>query len=149
MTAPVLAVEPAKFMFKGSAGRPANSNPWCKVAFYNIGWMETSKKPSHNKEGLATEIYSIVHDKNVNAVGISEVFNLKKDVGNKRHIIMEHVLTKPNSSAARPALEGRTDGHYIFIWNSNKLILKFYDYVSFGVEEHPWRMAQYLQFHRT
>ena len=149
MTAPALSVEPAKFMFASSAGRPANSNPWCKLAFCSIGWIESSKKPRHSKEVLATEICNMVHDKGVDAVGISEVFNLRDDVGNKRQIIMQHVVATLNSSAARPAWKGRSDGHYTFIWDSNRLILKCYEYVSCGVKEHAWRMAQYLQFHRA
>ena len=139
----------AEYIFKSSAGRPAHCNHWCKLAFYNIGWIEASKKPRHSKEGLATEIYSIVHDKNVETVDISEVFNLKDDLGDKRQIIMQHVVTKLNSSAARPAWTGRSDGHYIFIWNSSRLLLRFYKYVSCSIKEHPWRMAQYFQFQRA
>ena len=62
---------------------------------------------------------------------------------------MRHLLSSLNSSAARPASSawaGRSDGHYIFVWNSNKLVLKDYEFVSCGIEEHSWRRAQYLQF---
>lgn len=149
MPVPAFPIRPAEHMFQGSAGRPASSNPWAKLAFYNIGWLAASKKERHTKEGLATEICIMVRDKGVDAVGICEVFNLKDDMRDKREIIMQHLVTKLNSSAAQPAWAGRSDGHYIFLWNSRKLVLRKYDYVSCGVEEHPWRMAQYFQFHRA
>ena len=62
---------------------------------------------------------------------------------------MRHLLSSLNSSAARPALSawvGRSDGHYLFVWNSNKLVLKNYEFVSCGIDEHPWRRCQYLEF---
>ena len=64
----------------------------------------------------------------LDAVGISEVYNLKdNDKRDERQIILQHLLSSLNSSAARPASsawEGRSDGHYIFVWNSNRLVLK-------------------------
>ena len=100
-------------------------------------------------DGLAIEIDSMVRDKGVHAVGICEVFNLKDTKGDERQIIMQHIVKKPNSSAAQPEWTGRSDGHYIFVWNSSKLLLIKYAYVSCGVEDHAWRMAQYFQFHRA
>ena len=108
-------------------------------------------------DGLATEICNMVLDKCVDAVGISEVFNLKDDLWQQRQEIMQHVVSKLNSSAARPATsadssaarpawDGRSNGHYIFVWNSSRLVLTEYEYVSCGIKEHHWRMAQYLQF---
>ena len=148
MPVPAFPIRPAEHMFQGSAGRPANSNPWARLAFYNIGWLAASKKERHTKEGLATEICIMVRDKGVDAVGICEVFNLKDDMRDKREIIMQHLVTKLNSTSC-DMWAGRSDGHYIFLWNSRKLVLRKYDYVSCGVEEHPWRMAQYFQLHRA
>ena len=72
--------KPAEYIFKSSAGRPAHCNHWCKLAFYNIAWIEASKKPRHSKKDLTTKICSIVHDNSVDAVGINEVFNLNDDM---------------------------------------------------------------------
>ena len=157
MTAPALPAEPAADMIKSSSARPTGCNKWHRLSFYNIGWQVTSNKPHHTKQGLATEICNMVHDKCVDAVGISEVFNLKDDNRQQRQAIMQHVVSELNSSAARlatsvcssaamPAWEGRSDGHYIFVWNSNRLLLKDYRYVSCGIKVHSWRMAQYLLF---
>ena len=99
----------------------------------------------------------MVHSKCVDGVGISEVFNLKDDLWQRRQDIMQHIVSKLNSNAVRPATSsdsssapplwtGRSDGHYIFIWNSSRLLLKVYDYISCGVTEHIWRKTQYFQF---
>ena len=149
MSVPSFCLSPATYLFQCRAGRPANTNPWVKLAFYNIGWNPASKKARHTMEGLAIEIDSMVRDKGVHAVGICEVFNLKDTKGDERQIIMQHIVKKPNSSAAQPEWTGRSDGHYIFVWNSSKLLLIKYAYVSCGVDDHPWRMAQYFQFHRA
>ena len=144
-------------MFKCSAARPADGNNWYRLLFYNIGWNKDSKKARHTKEGLAIEICSMVHAKSADAVGLSEVFNLRDDLWHRRQDIMQHVLAKLNGSAAPPATRldnsstqpfgtGRSDGHYIFIWNSTRLLLVVHQYISCAVEEHPWRMTQYLQF---
>ena len=136
-------------MFKCRAEQSANTDPWVKLAFYSIGWNPASKKALHTKENLAIEIVGLVRDKNVDAVGISEVFNLRAPMDNAREAIMQHIVAELNSSAARPAWTGRSDGHYIFLWSSNKLLLQKYDYISCGVTKDPWRMAQYFQFHRA
>ena len=132
MAAPPRSAKPAEYMFKCSAVRPADGVNWYRLLFYNIGWNKTSKKPRHTREGLATEICSMVHSKCLGAVGICEVFNLKDDMWQQRQDIMQHVVSKLNSSAARPATclvsnaaqplwTGRSDGHYIFIWNSSRI----------------------------
>ena len=157
MAASPRSAKPAEYMFKCSAARPADDVNWYKLLSYNIGWNIKSKKPRHTQEGLAREICSMVHAKCVDGVGISEVFNLKDDLWDRRQDIMQHVLAKLNgsaappatrldSSSARPLWTGLSDGHYIFIWNSTRLLLVVYDYISCAVEEHPWRMTQYLQF---
>ena len=148
-------------IFTSSAVLPAGYSEFHRLAFYNIGWNSKSKKPWHTMNGLATEICEMVHDKCVDAVGICEVFNLRDDCSNpmaeRRPDIMQHIVSKLNSgdgqpassavrSAARPAWKGQSDGHYIFVWNSNRLVLTAYNYISCGIQEHPWRMAQYLQF---
>ena len=143
--------EPAEYISGRSAVQPADGIPlWHRLAFYNIGWGNKSKKPDHTKEGLAKEICDMVQELTLDAVGISEVYNLKDDdKHDERQIILRHLLSSLNSSAARPASSawvGRSDGHYIFVWNSNKLVLKDYEFVSCGIKDHPWRRCQYLKF---
>ena len=136
MTALALPADPAEYKFEGSAVRPAGYSSWHRLAFYNIGWDDT-------RNGLAKEICNMVQDKCVDAVGISEVYNLKDgSFHQERQNIMQHLLSSLNSSAERPASSshaadnvshappawaGRSDGHYIFLWNSSKLFLKDYD----------------------
>ena len=72
-----------------------------RLGFYNIGWNRLSRK--HSKEDLATEICDMVRDKRADAVGISEVFNLREHHQERRQNIMEHLLEKLNSSARQPA----------------------------------------------
>ena len=154
------SVGPAEYMMMrpGNAALPAGYSEFHRLAFYNIGWNPRSRKAWHTMDGLATEICDMVHDKCVDAVGICEVFNLRDDsCWQRRQNIMKHVVRKLNSraeqpatsadnSAEQPAWKGQSDGHYIFAWNSNRLILRSYEYISCGIAEHPWRMAQYLQF---
>ena len=117
---------------------------------------------------LAKEIWNMVHSKCIDGVGLTEVYNLRDDsLKEKRQIIMQHLLSILNSSAARlassahsdghlviddiaaqPVWAGRCDGHYIFLWNTSKLILLDYEFLSCGIQEHAWRRAQYLQFQR-
>ena len=131
MAAPAGSVKPAEYVFKCSAALPADGDNWYRLLFYNIGWDVTSKKPRHTMEGLATEVCSMVNSKCLDGVGICKVFNLKDDRWQQRQDIMQHLVSKINSSAARPATclvsnaaqplwTGRSDGHYIFIWNSSR-----------------------------
>ena len=105
-------------------------------------------------ERLATEILNMVHRKGIHGLGLTEVHNLRDDsLKEKREIIMHHLLATLNSSAARPASSthsdghlviddnvtqlvwaGRCDGHYIFLWNTVKLLLTHYEFVSCGME---------------
>ena len=127
--------EPAEYISRSSAVQPANGIPlWHRLAFYNIGWTSKSTKPGHTKEGLAQEICDMVQELTLDAVGISEVYNLKDDdKHDERQIILRHLLSSLNRSAARPASSawvGRSDGHYIFVWNSSKLVLSDYEFLS-------------------
>ena len=144
---------------ESSAARPAGDSDFYRLALYNIGWDVTSKKEQHTVDGIATEICNMVHDKCVDAIGTSEVFR-KDDRWQQRQVIMEYVVSKLNSSAgrpassegssaARPAWKGQCDGRYVFVWNSNKLFLTAYEYISCGITAHPWTMAQYLKFQRS
>ena len=150
MTALSLLPEPAEYISGSSAVPPAGGWLWLRLAFYNIGWDYKSKKSIHTQEGLAKEICDMVQELTLDAVGISEVYNLKDDdKHDERQVILRHLLSSLNSSAARPASSdwaGRSDGHYIFVWNSNQLVLKDYEFVSCGINEHSWRRSQYLQF---
>ena len=106
--------------------------------FYNIGWQATSKKPHHTKENLADEICEMVIAKGADAIGISEIYNLRDThLAEKRQIIMSYVLSKLNDSAQQPVWRGQSDGHYMFLWNTEKLRLKMYKYISCEVEEAP------------
>ena len=148
---------PPPGIYEGHIAPPVGYFGFYRLAFYNIGWDAKSKKPRHTMDGLATEIRDMVQDKCVDAAGISEVFNLRDDHHEYRQRIMEHLLSKLNSSAGQPATSadnsaeqpvwmGQSDGHYIFVWNSKRLILMTSEYISCGIEEHDWRMAQYLEF---
>ena len=84
-----------------SAARLADDSGWRRLAFYNIGWDKKSKK--HNMTLLAREIWNIVHAKCIDAIGISEVFNLRDDAMRKeRQNILQHLLATLNCSAAQP-----------------------------------------------
>lgn len=140
------APQPAQYADRSEA-QPIGYGELFMFLFYNIGWLAESKRPHHNKENLADEICEMVIAKGADAIGICEIFNLR-DTGlaEEREIIMSHVLSKLNGSAQQPVWSGKTDGHYMFLWNTEKLHLKMYKYISCEVEDAPWRMAQYFQF---
>jgi hypothetical protein len=135
----------AEYVRGSSAEQPAARGITHKLAFYNVGWQATDKK--HNAAWLAREIKEIVSQKNVDAIGISEVFNQKDNhLKDRRENIMLELLRELNQrSAERPAWEGRTGVHKIFLWNSRRLRLLDYEVVSCGIQEHPWRKSQYFQ----
>ena len=76
----------------------------------------TSKLAQHTKEGLANAIRDMVQGLALDAVGISEVYNLKDDdKHDERQMILRHPLSSLNSSAARPAAlveQVEQPGHY-------------------------------------
>ena len=131
--------KPAEFLKGHRDAQSVGDVVWQRLAFYNIGWNHESKKPHHTKEHLAREICAMVKAKALGAVGISEVFNLKdKTLHDERLVIMQYLLLQLNGSAAQPASSnatidflslaqhawrGKCDGHYIFVWDSNKLDL--------------------------
>ena len=135
----------------GSAEPPAFElyNEMRKFAFYNIGWNSMSRV--HTVEWLCEEIYALIHEKSIDALGLCEVYNLKEkdtEVPMGRGLIMKHILKKLNNRADQSDVkwEGKTDGHYIFLWDSKRITLTRYEYIDCGVKEHTWRQAQYLQF---
>ena len=124
---------------------PAVQGPTHKLAFYNVGWQPTSK--THNAAWLTREVSEIVTNGNVDAIGISEVFNIRNELNDMGNDIMSQLLGHLNQgSAERPAWEGKTDAHYIFIWKPNSLRLIDYDVVGCGVSSEPNRRGQYFQF---
>ena len=147
-----------------SASRSTGYSDVYRLAFYIIGGRDAT--PERDVpiigDGLATEICNMVRDKCVDAVGISEVFNhgtycTSHHGWQQRQFIMELIVFKLNStpgqpassedsSNERPAWKAQSDGRYVFLWNSNRLVLTAYKYISCDIKEHPWRMAQYLQF---
>ena len=156
---PAKALRPAEYMSGDCLPAPGSRNElsevpdgYCalyRLAFYDIGWKISSKQRRHTMVNLGKEICDIVRDKGVDAMGISEVFSLKEHHPQKRQGIMKHLLGRLNSSAAQPAWTGQCDGHYIFLWNSNRLMLTTSEYISCAIAEHDWRMAQYLRFQRA
>ena len=142
-------VRPAKYLIsKPSAAPPGGFSGYYRIAFYNIS---SSDEPYH-MDGLATEISQMVHDTCADAVGIGGMSSALQaaDVLNINYTeSMLCVLYQLNISAKQPAWEGLSDGHYIFVWKSERLLCTFYEYTSCGIEEQPWRMAQYLQFQRA
>ena len=150
-------LRPATYLIsQPSAAPPGGSSGFYRIAFYNI----SSGRGFYNMDSLATEICKMVHDKSVDAVGIGglplalqvpemQTPELVCQTCEMWTSVLQRVMTKLNESAERAAWKGQSDGHYIFVWNSQRLVLKTYNYVSCGVEEQPWRMAQYLQFRDT
>ena len=157
---PAKTLRPAEYMVGASLQPPgsckdltAPPDGYCafyRLAFYDIGWKISSKERRHTMVNLGKEICDIVRDKGVDAVGISQVFDLRQvNHWQKRQGIMKHLLGGLNSSAAQPAWTGQCDGHYIFVWNSSRLMLKTAEYISCGLADDEWRMAQYLCFQRV
>ena len=130
-----------------SGAQPFGYGELFMFLFYNIGWQITSKKPHHNKENLADEIKEMAIAKGADAIGICEIYNLRDThLAGEREVIINHVLSKLNNSAQQSVWRGESDGHYMFLWNTQKLHLELYKYVSCGVADQPWRMAQYFRF---
>ena len=154
---PAKTLRPAEFVAGASLQPPgsckdltAPPDGYCafyRLAFYDIGWKISSKERRHTMVNLGKEICDIVRDKGVDAIGISQVFDLRQvNHWQKRQGIMKHLLRGLNSSAAQPAWTGQCDGHYIFVWNSSRLMLKTAEYISCGIAGDDWRKAQYLRF---
>ena len=159
-----------------TAGQTAGDSDCYKLAFYNIGSDVPATPTIHalsseiseicdmihdtNKrivDSLTSGICDMVHDKCVDAVGISVLFNPKDDRWQQLQAIMEQVVWKLNSSsewransadgsAQRPAWKGESDGHYVVVWNSHRLILKAYEVI---VYHYPFKMAKDLQFQQA
>ena len=157
---PAETLRPAEYIAGDSLPPPGNRKDltappdgYCgfyRLAFYDIGWKISSKERRHTMVNLGKEICDIVRDKAVDAMGISQVFDLRQvNHWQKRQGIMTHLLRALNSSAAQPAWTGKCDGHYIFVWNSSRLTLKTAEYISCGIAGDEWRMAQYLRFQRA
>ena len=143
------APQPAQYVDRSDA-QFIGYGELCVFLFYNIGWQANSKRSHHTKENLADEICEMVIAKGAHAIGICEIFNLREThLDGKREIIMSHVLLKLNDGLQQPVWTGKTDGHYMFLWNTEKLLLIMYKYISCEVRDAPWRMAQYLQFQHT
>ena len=83
----------------------SNADGWTglvRIAFYNIGWNYSSK--GHTKDLLAEEIYDMVHDKHLDALGVSEVLNLRNEtVQPERLLIMQAIVEQLNSNAGVPS----------------------------------------------
>ena len=132
---PAETLRPAEYMAGASLQPPgsrkdltAPPDGYCgfyRLAFYDIGWKISSKERRHTMVNLGKEICDIVRDKGVDAIGITQVFDPRQvNHWQKRQGIMKHLLRGLNSSAAQPAWTGQCDGHYIFVWNSSRLMLR-------------------------
>ena len=69
----------------------------------------------------------MVQHKCVDAVGISEVFNIRKDLKERRLEIMDRLLVALNRSAVQPGSmvavwTGRFDGHDIFFGTEENFV---------------------------
>ena len=96
----------AAYIVSGTAAQPPVQGPTHKLAFYNIGWKSDSKK--HNTAWLAREVSDIVTTKNVDAISISEVFNQRENLKDRRQVIMSELLKHLNQgSTEHPAWEGK------------------------------------------
>ena len=175
-TVPGSDAQPAKDTEDSTAGQTAGDSDCYKLAFYNIGSdvlttptidvlsseiseicdmiHDTNKRII---DSLTSGICDMVHDKCVDAVGISVLFNPKDDRWQQLQAIMEQVVWKLNSSsewransadgsAQRPAWKGESDGHYVVVWNSHRLVLKAYEVI---VYHYPFKMAKDLQFQQA
>ena len=69
-------------MVPATAAQPAVQGPTHKLAVYNVGWLSSSKK--HNAAWLAREVSDIVTKRNIDAIGISEVFNQRENLEDRR-----------------------------------------------------------------
>jgi len=105
-------------------------------------------------DGLSSEICDMLHDKCVDAVGISVLFNPKDDRWQQLQAIMDQVVWKLNSrseqransadsSAEPPAWKGQSDGHYVVVWNSQRLVLKASEVIT------SRRLVKDLQFQQA
>ena len=156
---PGSAAQPAKDTEDRTAGQTAADSDCYKLAFYNMS-SDVPATPAINAlsleisqisdmvhdankriiDGLSSEICDMLHDKCVDAVGISVLFNPKDDRWQQLQAIMDQVVWKLNSSSEQransadssaepPAWKGQSDGHYVVIWNSQRLVLKAYSLV--------------------
>ena len=100
-----------EYMSGSSAAQPAGRKRSYRLAFYNIGWDQASKK--HSSQRLAEEVLVIIRTKGVDAMGICEVFNLKDDHLHKvRQETMPRLLLVINGSAEQLAWDAWSDGHW-------------------------------------
>ena len=156
---PGSAAQPAKDTEDSTAGQTTAGSDCYKLAFYNMS-SDVPATPAINAlsleisqisdmvhdankriiDGLSSEICDMLHDKCVDAVGISVLFNPKDDRWQQLQAIMDQVVWKLNSSSEQransadssaepPAWKGQSDGHYVVIWNSQRLVLKAYSLV--------------------
>ena len=99
----------------------------------------------------------MVHDKCVDAVGISVLFNPKDDRWQQLQAIMNQVVWKLNSSSEQransadssaepPAWKGQSDVHYVVAWNSQRLVSKACEEI---VYRYPSKIVKDLQFQQA
>ena len=143
------APKAADNMYPSRPAQPTVRGPTHKLAFNNVGWQTSDKK--HDAAWLARKVSDIVTKRNVDAVGISEIFSQgHDDLKPRKQDIMSELLGQLNQGRAeQSAWEGRTDVHYISLWNSSRLRLVNYEVISCGITEHPNRRAQYFELHST
>ena len=170
------AAQPTKDSENGTAAQTAGDSDCYKLAFYNIG-SDVQATPAidalspdisqtcdmvhdTNKriiDGLTSEICHMVHDKCVDAVGISVLFNPRENRWPQLQAIMDQVLSKLNSSSERransadssaepPAWKGQSDGHYVAVWNSQRLVPKACERI---VYRYPSKIVKDLQFQQA
>ena len=140
---PAPAIATYMHQVSGTAAKPDAQGPTHKLGFYNLGLLSPDKK--HTVAWLAREVLDIVTKRNVDAIGLSEVFGQREELKDRGEVIMSELLRLLNQgSAEQPAWQGMTDVHYIFLWNSNSLRLVNYEVVSCGIETDPLEAANTL-----
>ena len=140
-----------------SASRSIGYSDVYRLAFYIIGGRDATPEGDVPiiGDGVATEICNMVRDKCVDAVGISEVFNhgtycTSHHGWQQRQFIKELIVFKLNSTPGQPASsEDSSNERPAWKAQSDGLVLTAYKYISCDIKEHPWRMAQYLQFQHS
>ena len=106
---------PRPAIHESSIARPVGYCGFYRLAFHNIGWNIGSKRPQPTTDNLATAICDMVRHKCVDAMGIGEAFNLRDDYHEKRQDIMEHLLSKLNSSAGQPATSADSNAEQLAV----------------------------------
>ena len=67
---------------------------WHRFAFYNVGLNANSKKEEHSRKGIVAELSELVNARNLDGLGLCEVFNLRDPASHskRRKEILDYLL---------------------------------------------------------